>query len=126
MRCPSVPSATGGTFVIRPQEVHASAFVRVSGPVVNTIFFQKTWWQPGDCQVWAAPYQECGSGSYIARVHTLLLDTDPWSVWQGQSCLLRNYSEDAVLFSWRPGLDNKLEHPHCHSLYDDDVYYYNF
>ena len=56
MRCPSVPSATGGTFVIRPQEVHASAFVRVSGPVVNTIFFQKTWWQPGDCQVWAAPY----------------------------------------------------------------------
>ena len=41
---------------MRPQEAHASAFVRVSGPVVNTVFFQKTWLQPGDCQVWAAPY----------------------------------------------------------------------
>jgi len=117
MRCPSVHSGIGGTFVMRPQQAHLSAFVRVSGPVVDTIFFQKTWWEQSDCQVWTAPYMECGSGSYVARVHTLLLDADPWSVWQGRSCLLRNYSEDALLFSWRSGLNSHLENPHCHNLY---------
>jgi hypothetical protein len=88
MRC---ASDGGGTFLLRTSAPHLSAFVRISGPTLDTVLFDK---MEGACGLWSAEYLYCGGGSYHASVYTLFKDSSPLAAMQGESCLIKQISEN--------------------------------
>jgi hypothetical protein len=88
MRC---ASDGGGTFLLRTSAPHLSAFVKISGPTLDTVLFDK---MDGACGQWSAEYLYCGGGSYHASVYTLFKDSSPLVAMQGESCLLKQMSEN--------------------------------
>ena len=86
-----------GSFHIRPHHGinHISAFVRLNGPVVDTIHFVQDY----DHNTWTAHYTACEDGVYTAAIYTVLQDESEDAVFQGVSCMGPQF-EHPVLFEW--------------------------
>jgi len=103
-----------GKFLIRSNtsslSEHIGAFVRVNGPLIDTIFFT---WSDSDL-AWVASYSSCLQGSYSGAVYIYMQSfPDAEAVLRSEACLHRLFTIPFI-FSWverAPSADN------CSSLW---------
>ena len=65
---------------------HVAAFVRINGPIIDTILFQQGSRSPDNRSVWQANSSSCKAGDYTAAVHIYLQDAHPEAVLRNASC----------------------------------------
>ena len=89
-----------GKFLIRSNtsslSEHIGAFVRVNGPLIDTIFFT---WSDSDL-AWVARYNSCLHGSYSGAVYIYMQSfPDAEAVLRSEACLHQLFAAP-FLFSW--------------------------
>ena len=93
-------SGSHGMFMIRlntsNSSAHIGAFVRVNGPLIDTIFFT---WNDSE-SAWVARYNSCFEGSYSGAVYIYMHSIpDAEAVLRSEACLHQLFSVP-FLFSW--------------------------
>ena len=73
----NIERAEGLTFTIRPATRHMSAFVRMYGPIYDTVLFQHVEGTCGPPRLWTALYWDDGPGHYTVRFYTVFQISSP-------------------------------------------------
>ncbi|EKX40681.1 hypothetical protein GUITHDRAFT_142555 [Guillardia theta CCMP2712] len=88
-----------GCFHLFANARHVLAFVRVSGPTVQTLRFRQHRDASINKYTWSAPYKMCTAGRYFASVYLVLRDERPESVMDSESCVAAEF-ETPPRFNW--------------------------
>ena len=84
MHCRDIEHGVGYFHILPNRSLHhVGAFVRINGPTIDTISFQRS----RGHSAWIANYSACTPGNYSASVHIYLQDHDPEAVLRRESCV---------------------------------------